>query len=362
VLGGGGLKGFAHIGVLRALEEHGIRPALYAGTSIGALVAAAASGGCSTAELAERAERLARRDLFQWAHLAVLVGRLRAPSMYAAAPLRALVELVVPEGTFDQWRAPLLVHTVDVARGTRVVWGLPGLDRARVRDAVYASCALPGFFPPGAVAGRVCVDGGTVENLPLGPAALGPGPLGGPPDAVIAVDVGNAGFAHEAAIARQGFAAVFMRSASVMMHALQTEALARFDAQAATRPGPPVLLVRPRVGHLGWLTFGHAAELIAAGYEAAREALASWDAVLAAPGGLFPRRAVRVEVDRARCVGCGLCVALAPDVMALDACGTAYAPHPEQVWTPADGGFVAQCPTGALRATPAAPAPPASGA
>jgi NTE family protein len=204
-----------------------------------------------------------------------------------------------------------------------------------------------------------------VDNLPLAPAALGAGPLGPPPDAIVAVDVGNVGFAHEAAIARQGFAAVFMRSASVMMHALQTAALARFAGRAAQGAGPPVLLVRPRVGHLGWLTFGHADELIAAGYDAAQEALAAWDAVLAARSGLFPRRAVRLDVDRARCTGCGLCAALAPHVMAIDGRGKAYAPRRDLVWTPADGGFVAQCPTGAIHVTartaPEAPVPEAAG-
>jgi NTE family protein len=348
VLGGGGLKGFAHLGVLRALEECGVRPTLYAGTSIGALIAAAAASGCPTEELARRAERLTRRDLFQLNHYAMLVGRMRAPSLYAAEPLRALVEQVVPAGAFDDGRAPLLVSTVDVARATQVVWGLPGLRDASVRDAVYASCALPGFFPPGCVAGRTCIDGGTVDNLPIAPAALALDRAA--PDLIVAVDVGNAEFAHEADIHRQGFAAVFMRSASVMMHELQAAALARWQ-------GPPVLLVRPRVGHIGWFTFGRAGEFIEAGYQAAVAALAERDAALAAGAGIHPRRAVRVEVDRARCTGCGLCVALAPGVMALGAGGTAYARLRELAWSPADGNFVGQCPTGALRAVPlAAPA------
>jgi NTE family protein len=345
VLGGGGLKGFAHIGVLRALEERGVRPSLYAGSSIGALIAAAAASGCPTDDLARRAERLTRRDLFQLNHYAMLVGRMRAPSLYAAEPLRALVEQVVPAGPFDDGRAPLLVSTVDVARATQVVWGLPGLRAAPVRDAVYASCALPGFFPPGCVGGRVCVDGGTIDNLPIGPAAVAADV--GPPDLIVAVDVGSAEFAHEADIHRRGFAAVFMRSASVMMHALQAAALARWQ-------GPPVLLVRPRVGHIGWFTFGRAREFVDAGYAAAAAAFAEWDAALAGGSGIYPRRAVRVEVDRARCTGCGLCVALAPEAMALDGRGRAYARDRAVAWSPADGGFVGQCPTQALRAVPLA--------
>src|SRR5262249_3745155 len=65
VLGGGGMKGFAHIGVMQALEERGIEPTLYAGTSIGALLAGARLGGMAIEELRIRAESLRRRDLFR---------------------------------------------------------------------------------------------------------------------------------------------------------------------------------------------------------------------------------------------------------------------------------------------------------
>src|SRR5437588_9891157 len=65
VLGGGGLKGFAHIGVFRALKELGIEPTVVAGTSIGALIGAAYARGMDVSEMAERARALHRRDLFR---------------------------------------------------------------------------------------------------------------------------------------------------------------------------------------------------------------------------------------------------------------------------------------------------------
>src|SRR5213593_1252453 len=101
VLGGGGMKGFAHIGVLKALEERGIRPARYAGTSIGAMVGAAAVAGMSPDELARRAESLRRRDLFRINHFGMLMDRMRSASIYLEEPLRALCEAIVPTGTFD---------------------------------------------------------------------------------------------------------------------------------------------------------------------------------------------------------------------------------------------------------------------
>src|SRR5579864_5372457 len=96
VLGGGGIKGFAHIGVMRALDERGIVPSVYAGTSIGALLAAARVGGMTVEEQTRRAESLRRRDLFRINHLGMLMERMRAPSIYLEQPLRDLCRAVVP--------------------------------------------------------------------------------------------------------------------------------------------------------------------------------------------------------------------------------------------------------------------------
>jgi NTE family protein len=334
VLGGGGLKGFAHIGVLRALAEAGITPSLFAGTSIGALIAAAGATGMATEKMAEHARQLQRRDLFRLNHLGMLMERRRVTSIYDGAPLRMLCETNVPAGTFEDLPVPVLVNTFDVQSGIQIVWGLPGLRDVTVSDAVYASCALPGFFPPGRVGGRLCIDGGTVDNLPVQIAAAGA-------DAVIAVDVGSTDLTHSDGIGGQGFAAIYMRAATAMMHALQLVPLTRWH-------GPPMLLIRPRIADVGWLSFAHTDELIAEGYRSATEALANWDDVLAAPGGVFPQRRVRVLVDRGTCTGCGLCAALSPNEMGIDASGHAYPRADCFQWSPADGDFVPQCPVGAL--------------
>src|SRR6476620_6803864 len=140
VLGGGGLKGFAHIGVLRALEELSIVPDLYAGTSIGAMVSAAYLCGMTADKLATAAMETRRLDVFRVNHFGMLLDRMKSPSIYLEEPLRALVNSAIPEGSFKTLPKRLLVNTVDVDRGSRVVWGLPGLEDASVRDAVYASC------------------------------------------------------------------------------------------------------------------------------------------------------------------------------------------------------------------------------
>src|SRR3954451_1310949 len=91
VLGGGGMKGFAHIGVMQALEERGIVPTSYAGTSIGALLAGASLGGTSIGDLRPRAESLRRLDLFRINHLGMLLERMLSPSNYLEEPLRNLI-------------------------------------------------------------------------------------------------------------------------------------------------------------------------------------------------------------------------------------------------------------------------------
>lgn len=344
VLGGGGLKGFAHIGVIRALEERGIRPVLYAGTSIGALIATAYAGGMSVEEMTRRANSLRRRDLFRINHVGMLLARMRCPSLYLEETLRALCENVCPRGTFEQLPVPVLVNTVDLERGTMLVWGLPGLRDVSVTDAVYASCALPGFFPPGRVGDRLCIDGGTVDNLPVSVAATarsGGDGSSAPVDALIAVDVGSGDLGHDTDVATQGFASIYMRAATTMMHALQESPLARWS-------GPPMLLVRPRISHISWFSFDDTPQLIAEGYRAAHEALDHLGEALAVPGGVFPRRTVRLTVDEERCTGCGLCVALAPQIMGLDARRKAYALTHGLEWSPADGDFVRHCPTDAI--------------
>ena len=333
VLGGGGMKGFAHIGVLRALEERNIKPSVYAGTSIGALIAAAAVGGMPVEEMARRAESLRRRDLFRINHFGMLLERMRSPSIYLEEPLRDLCRSIVPALKFTDLSMPLLVNTVDISLGTQMVWGLSGLRDVSVQDAVYASCALPGFFPPGEVGGRLCVDGGVIDNLPVAPAALNA-------DLVIAVDVGSTEMAPITDILTHGFASIYMRAATTMMHALQQYPLVRWD-------GPPMILVRPKLGQ-DWLSFGNAAASMDEGYRKASLALQDFDAALEQPGGVYPRRRVSIGVDRDKCIGCGLCVALAPAVMGLDSSGKAFARTRSADWSTADGDFVNHCPTCAI--------------
>jgi NTE family protein len=337
VLGGGGLKGFAHVGVLRALEELGIVPDMFAGTSIGAMAAASYLSGMSADDLGRLALGMRRRDLFRVNHFGMLLDRMRSPSIYLEEPLRALINSAIPEGTFASLPKRLLVNTVDVDRGARIVWGLPGLEDASVRDAVYASCALPGFFPPGHVGDRTCIDGAVVDNLPVSITARFA-------DMIIAVDVGSSDAVQETRADTQGFATLYMRAATMMYHALQQFPLERWH-------GPPMVLIRPKIDDSNWLSFNNTEANIEEGYRSAKRALERFDSYWDNPGCVFPRRRVQVDVDQDKCISCGICATLAPAVMGLDTKGKAYARTRIVEWSPADGGFVHECPTDAITAT-----------
>jgi len=337
VLGGGGLKGFAHIGALRALAERGVRPSLVAGTSIGSLIAAAYAGGMSIDEMERRALALRKKDLFRLDRLHMVTRRMMAPSLYLPGPLDTLARDIAPKGTFRDIEIPLLVNTVDLEKAAPVVWGLPGLQNVQVADAVYASCALPGFFPPREIEGRTCADGGVIDNIPAVVASYGM-------EAVLSIDVGSTSIVEASRIKDKGFAAVFMRAAQTMMRTMQQRSIAQWA-------GPPMLLVRPEVWQYHWFSFAHTRRMIEAGYTAMHETLDRAGEELMRVGGVHPRREVEISIDRAACIGCRVCATFAPGMIAMDREGKAVVTRERANWSRADGDFVHQCPTRAIKVT-----------
>jgi NTE family protein len=339
VLSGGGLKGLAHIGVLRALEERDLVPSLVVGSSIGSLIAAAWAAGVPTPQMEARARLVRRRDVFQVARADVAFRRLLAPALYRREPLQALIDYLVGDVTFNDLRRRLLINTVDLNSGMQVMWGLPGLRSTRVADAVAASCALPGIFPPMEINGRAYVDGAVVENLPVRMAAsLGQGPI-------LAINVAATSVLRSETETR-GFAATYIRGLEIVM---QTQ----IEAQLRDWKGPPLVLVQPRVEHISMFAFDKTADLIEAGYRAASSTLDQLGTRLSGvSAGMHPTRRLRVLVDESRCVGCGSCVIQAPQVFRLDARGKAEVLSPVQTWSPIDGAYVLNCPTYAISVRP----------
>src|SRR6266702_4688931 len=236
VLGGGGMKGVAHVGVLQALTERGLVPSQIVGSSVGALVGAAWSAGKSIAELREIAVGLVRKDIFAVAHADMAFKRMRSPALFRREPLDALLHRLVGDVSFEQLQRPLIVNTVDINSGMQVFWGQEGLEDVRVADAVFASCALPGYLPPREIRGRYYVDGATVDNLPAATARTLD------VDVVVTVDV-SASNAFRADTQEEGFAAVFSRATEIAMQAALELRLERWTT-------PSIYFMHPRVEHI----------------------------------------------------------------------------------------------------------------
>jgi len=337
VLGGGGLKGLTHIGVLRSLEERGLAPQAVIGCSMGSLVAAAWACRLPVSIMEERALEVVRSDVFRIAHLDMALKRMLSPAVYRREPLDHLIRSLVGDVTFRELTRRLVINTVDLNTGQQVLWGLPGLQDARVADAVFASCALPGILPPRAILGRYCIDGAVLENLPVRAAlAISRVPI-------VAVDVGGTRVERKG-VERKGFVATYSRGLEIVMQTLAAEHLHDWS-------DPPVVLVRPRVERVSMFAFNRTPYLIEEGYRAMNEALDLLPHdIMDLPPGIHPQREVRVTVDRGLCIGCGACVARAPEIFEMGQDGIALARAETQWWSPLGDHLLTVCPTHAITA------------
>lgn len=170
-LGGGAVRGAAHIGVLSALEEAGLAPAVVTGTSAGAVVGALYAAGLKPADITALTRKL------RWSRL-VLPSMNRRALLDTARLGRFLDQTLGGGRTFADLDLPFAAVACDITTGARVV-----MSEGSVADAVLASAAIPGVFPPVARDGHLLVDGGLVDLVPAGLArAMGA-------DVVVAVDV-----------------------------------------------------------------------------------------------------------------------------------------------------------------------------
>src|SRR3989454_11981211 len=182
VFGGGGAKSLAHAGAWKALLEGGLRPSHIVGTSMGAVIGAAFAAGSSYDRLVEIALSLQKKDfaaLDAWSLAkGVFAGNILKPE-----PLKRTIARLVPATRFAELQIPLTITTTDLDSGELVLFGALGQDGPLV-DALYASCALPLYFPPQSIGGRRLGDGGLRAVLGLDAARRVPA------DLVVAVDVG----------------------------------------------------------------------------------------------------------------------------------------------------------------------------
>lgn len=302
VLGGGGMRGMAHIGVLRAMRTLGIRYDAIVGTSIGSLVGAMAAGGRDIEEMEEILARVSKEDYFQLNLVKLLLKGMRAPSMYRGETFKERLSEILPEGGFEGLQVPFFCNAVRLENGGNVFFGTPGFDQVSLVDGVYASCSLPGVFEPYENDGFHYMDGGIVDAVPLRFAKT----LGA--DLIIAVDL-----SIKSTFKTPDYKS---RVLSTMYRAFEIVEEVLVEHSLHMHVDYQTVLIQPKVGHLSRFDFTDVADVVRRGEDEALRVLTSHAATrdmvpttiiegLTCPA--QPRDFVSIHIDPARCIGCGMC-------------------------------------------------------
>ena len=281
-LGGGGARGIAHIGVLKALEGAGLVPDVIAGTSIGALVGGAYACEPDAQALERRLLRIlsphgdGNKPLRLIAQLNIgsslgstmmerMLRSLRKEilfglvmfrsSIWSADDLRTNVAAFLPDVDLAETRIPFAPLAVDMVTGRP--W-LP--EDGSVVEAVMASCAVPGFMPPVRKGDALLMDGALADLIPAEAARRRGARV------VVGVDVSN--HLSDQCPMEDGMDAI-KRATEVMMYHMGNAGRSRSD-----------LLIEPLDGHVEWTDFESCEALIRCGFDAASRALKDMEDLL----------------------------------------------------------------------------------
>lgn len=156
VLSGGGVRGMAHIGLLKALEEHGIQPQIISGSSAGALVGALYAYGHDFQAMLEFFKKV---PLFKFTFYSAI-----KPGLLDIENYRVFFKDYFPENDFSALNKPLYVTTTDLVSAKAVYF-----EEGPLIDPLLASAALPPLFTPVDIEGRYHGDGGIMNNFPIEP-------------------------------------------------------------------------------------------------------------------------------------------------------------------------------------------------
>ncbi len=154
-LSGGSTHGAAHIGVLQVLEGEGIHPDFITGTSAGALVGCAYAAGIPLNEITEIFKSMSWPQLLRPSFIHPL-------SLFDTSPMEKFLREKIGDGEFKDLDIPFAAIACDIVTSEKVV-----LDKGPLAPAIRASASIPGLFNPVEVDGRLLVDGGIIDNLPI---------------------------------------------------------------------------------------------------------------------------------------------------------------------------------------------------
>lgn len=239
-LGGGFARGYAHLGVLRVLEEHHIPVVCISGSSVGSIIGAAYASGMPLATLIDRCRQIRFRDFARW--------RVSRFGLASNERLGNLVHRCFDSRQFEGLAIPTAIVATDLGTGDPVVF-----TQGNLAEAIRASCAFPGLFEPVQIGTRYLADGGLVAPVPTKAARdLGAQIVLG---VSVAVHDGERG-------APQNIFQVVSRAVS----AAQKNQLEAWERYAD-------LVLRPSVQGIAWNDFERIDECMEAGATVARNAL-----------------------------------------------------------------------------------------
>jgi NTE family protein len=251
-LGGGAARGFAHIGVIQALEAAGIKPALVVGTSAGSLVAALYASGKTGLEMAALATNMDESAITDW----TFPGR----GLLKGEGLAAYVREHTAGRTMEKMAMPLGIVATDLASGEPILF-----QRGDTAVAVRASSAVPAVFQPVKMGDKEFVDGGLVSPVPVRFARQ----MGA--DVVIAVDISSPPEGNTT----DGTFKLLLQTFAIMGKSIN-----RFELKEAD------IVVRPKLVGVGSADFASKRDSIYAGRDAMQAALPALKARVAVVAGM----------------------------------------------------------------------------
>jgi len=247
VLGAGASKGFAHIGVLKILENNKVPIQMIVGTSVGSFVGSLYAYGYDAYALQKIALSIERSD----------VGELTIPDngFLKGERLRDYINTKLRSAPIEKLKIPFYAVATDIKTGESVVF-----NSGNIGMAVQASCAIPGVFQPARFSGKSYVDGGVVKPLPVDVARQ----YGA--DIVIAVDISSGIDSVVPASTME----TIMKAIQIMYSKMSQVPITQAD-----------VVIKPVVGFVGSADFSHRNEAIMEGEKAALAAMPQINAILA---------------------------------------------------------------------------------
>lgn len=244
VLGAGAARGFAHVGVIKALESQGIKPDLVVGSSAGSVIAALLASGATGNEINRLALNLDEATIADWG----LPFAGRFGGLIKGDALQNMVNREVQNKTIEQMRIPLGIVATDLQSGKGILFrsGNTGL-------AVRASCSVPGVFQPAVISGKEYVDGGLVAPVPVSYARQMGATL------VIAVNISSEPVHQDAS----GTLGVLQQTISIMQQSINQYELKNAD-----------IVIQPQLLQMGGSDFKSKNAAILAGEIATQEQMA----------------------------------------------------------------------------------------